>query len=97
MAPTGPEVVDFGISHAVDGTVLTQTGNILGSPGWMAPEQALGQGTTEAIDVFSWGATVAFAATGRPPFGEGRPEAILYRIVHEQPDLSGLNPWRWIP
>ncbi len=97
MAPTGPKVVDFGISHAVDGTVLTQTGNILGSPGWMAPEQALGQGTTEAIDVFSWGATVAFAATGRPPFGEGRPEAILYRIVHEQPDLSGLNPRLWNP
>jgi hypothetical protein len=97
MAPTGPKVVDFGISHAADGTALTQTGNVMGSPGWMAPEQALGHGTTEAIDVFSWGATVAFAATGRSPFGEGRPEAILYRVVHEQPDLNGLDPRLWNP
>lgn len=97
MSPTGPKVVDFGIAHAVDGTVLTQTGNILGSPGWMAPEQALGHGTTEAIDVFSWGATVAFAATGRSPFGEGRADAILYRIVHEDPDLSGLDRGLWNP
>ena len=56
MAPTGPKVVDFGISHAADGTALTQTGSIVGSPGWMAPEQALGHGTTAAIDVFAWGA-----------------------------------------
>ncbi len=97
MAPSGPKVVDFGISHAANGVALTQTGNILGSPGWMAPEQALGHGTTSAIDVFSWGATVAFAATGRSPFGEGRPDAILYRVVHEGADLSGLDPRLWSP
>ena len=92
MSPSGPKVVDFGISHAADGTALTLTGSIVGSPGWMAPEQALGNGTTAAIDVFAWGATVAFASTGRSPFGEGRPDAVLYRVVHEAPDLEGLDP-----
>ena len=92
MAPSGPKVVDFGISHAVDATALTQTGVVVGSPSWMAPEQAQGGETTPAVDVFSWGATVAFAATGRFPFGEGRPDAVIYRIVHEEPDLSGVDP-----
>ena len=92
MAPSGPKVVDFGVAHAADGTALTQTGFVVGSPGWMAPEQAIGSGTTPAIDIFSWGATVAFAATGRPPFGEGRPDAVLYRVVHEAPDTEGIDP-----
>lgn len=92
LAPGGPKVVDFGISHATDGTALTQTGIVLGSPSWMAPEQAVGRQITPAIDVFSWGATVAFAATGRSPFGEGRSDAVLYRVVHESPDLEGLDP-----
>lgn len=92
MGATGPKVVDFGIAHAADGTALTQTGLTVGSPSWMAPEQAIGQSGSAASDVFSWGATVAFAATGRSPFGEGRPEAVLYRVVHEPPDLVGLDP-----
>jgi serine/threonine protein kinase len=92
MAPSGPKVVDFGISHAADGTALTQTGVIVGSPSWMSPEQAQGRETTPAVDVFAWGATVAFAATGRFPFGEGRPDAVIYRVVHEDPDLSGVDP-----
>jgi serine/threonine protein kinase len=92
MAPAGPKVVDFGISHAADGTALTQTGVVVGSPSWMAPEQAQGRETIPAVDVFSWGATVAFAATGRFPFGEGRPDAVIYRVVHEEPDLSGVDP-----
>lgn len=92
MAPNGPKVVDFGISHAVEGTSLTQTGVVVGSPSWMAPEQAQGRETTPAVDVFSWGATVAFASTGRFPFGEGRPDAVIYRVVHEEPDLRGLDP-----
>lgn len=91
MAPSGPKVVDFGISHAADGTALTQTGVVVGSPSWMAPEQAQGRETTPAVDVFSWGATVAFAATGKSPFGEGRPEVLVYRVVHEEPDLSGVG------
>jgi serine/threonine protein kinase len=92
MAPSGPKVVDFGISHAADGTAVTQSGTVVGSPSWMAPEQAQGRETTPAVDVFSWGATVAFAATGRSPFGEGRPDAVIYRVVHEEPDLAGVDP-----
>ena len=92
MGTRGPRVVDFGISHAADETALTQSGIIMGSPAWMAPEQAQGEPTTPAVDVFSWGATVAFAATGRSPFGEGRPDAVIYRVVHEAPDLAGLDP-----
>ena len=65
---------------------------MVGSPSWMAPEQATGQSGSAATDVFSWGATVAFASTGRSPFGEGRPDAVLYRVVHEPPDLEGLEP-----
>jgi serine/threonine protein kinase len=92
MGTSGPKVVDFGIVHAADGTALTQTGVMVGSPSWMAPEQATGQSGAAATDVFSWGATVAFASTGRSPFGEGRPDAVLYRVVHEPPDLEGLDP-----
>jgi len=92
MGEHGPKLVDFGISIAADGTSLTQTGAIVGSPSWMAPEQAQGRPITAAVDVFSWGATVAFAATGRQPFGEGRPEAVMYRVVHEEPDLAGIDP-----
>jgi serine/threonine protein kinase len=91
MGEHGPKIVDFGISVAVDGTSLTQTGAVVGSPSWMAPEQAQGSATTSAADVFSWGATVAFAATGHQPFGEGRPDAVIYRVVHEEPDLAGLD------
>jgi serine/threonine protein kinase len=106
MADHGPKVVDFGISHAADGTSLTQTGAVVGSPSWMAPEQAQGRDCGPSVDVFSWGATVAFAATGRQPFGEGRPEAVVYRVVHEEPDLDGIDPrlapraersFRWRP
>jgi serine/threonine protein kinase len=92
MADHGPKVVDFGISHAADGTSLTQTGAVVGSPSWMAPEQVQGRECGPSVDVFSWGATVAFAATGRLPFGEGRPEAVVYRVVHEEPDLNGIDP-----
>jgi len=81
MADHGPRVVDFGISHAADGTSLTQTDAVVGSPSWIAPEQAQGRECGPSVDVFSWGATVAFAATGRLPFGEARPEAVVYRLV----------------
>ncbi len=91
MGASSPKVVDFGISHAPESTALTQTGVVIGTPSWMAPEQAQGREATPAVDIFSWGATVAFAATGRSPFGEGRPEAVLYRVVHEEPDLAGVD------
>jgi hypothetical protein len=82
-------VIDFGIAHAPDSTRITQTGMFMGTPGYLAPEVIEGKETGRASDVHSWGATVAFAATGRPPFGTGTFEAIFYRIVHGRPDLEG--------
>jgi serine/threonine protein kinase len=91
LTATGPKVIDFGIAQAVDATVLTRTGRTVGSPGFMAPEQILGQAAQPA-DVFAWGVTVAYAATGQSPFGGGPADAILYRVLHERPDLSGVPP-----
>jgi serine/threonine protein kinase len=89
LTATGPKVIDFGIAQAVDATVLTRTGITVGSPGFMAPEQILGQAAQPA-DVFAWGVTVAYSATGQSPFGAGPADAILYRVLHERPDLSGV-------
>ncbi|WP_412540808.1 serine/threonine-protein kinase [Longispora sp. K20-0274] len=87
----GPRVIDFGVARAVDGSSdLTRTGMMVGSPGWMAPEQARGGPVTQAADIFGWGCLVAFAATGRHPFGEGDSVTRVLQILHEQPDLSGL-------
>jgi serine/threonine protein kinase len=85
-----PHVIDLGLAIAADVTALTRSGLVIGTPGYLAPEQVTGAAVTEAVDVHAWGATVALAGTGRPPFGTGRPEAVLYRIVHEGPDLDGL-------
>jgi hypothetical protein len=85
-----PVVIDFGIAQAADSTRLTMTGMFMGTPGFMAPEIIEGQPSGPAADVHSWAATVAYAATGRPPYGTGQFEAIFYRIVHGEPDLAGL-------
>jgi serine/threonine protein kinase len=85
-----PVIIDFGISSITEATALTATGTSMGSPGWMAPEQVRGQPGGHATDVFAWAAVVVFAATGRAPFGVGRPEALAYRVVHEEPDLDGV-------
>ncbi len=92
LAGGEPVVIDFGIAHTPDSTRITQTGMFMGTPGYLAPEVIEGKYTGQASDVHSWGATVAFAATGRPPFGSGTFETIFYRIVHGQPDLSGCPP-----
>jgi hypothetical protein len=92
LAPDGPRVIDFGIARAADSTVVTGTGMLIGSPPFMAPEQVRGQDITAAVDVFALGAVAAFAATGRSPFGEGLDMGILYRVTHEEPDLSGCPP-----
>ncbi|WP_116244098.1 serine/threonine-protein kinase [Nocardiopsis sp. FIRDI 009] len=89
LAPDGPKVLDFGIARAVDETGLTRTGGLVGSPAWLSPERYRGVSGPEA-DVFAWGAMVAFAATGRPPFGNGGAETLMYRILSEEPDLDGL-------
>jgi len=84
-----PVVIDFGIAQGPDATRLTMTGMFMGTPGYLAPEVIEGQPSSEASDVHAWAATVAFAATGHPPFGTGGYEAIFYRIVNGQPDLTG--------
>src|SRR6516162_11597383 len=84
-----PVVIDFGIAQGPDATRLTMTGMFMGTPGYLAPEVIEGKPSTEASDVHAWGATVAFAATGRPPFGSGPYEGIFYRIVNGQADLAG--------
>ncbi|MFJ4618962.1 serine/threonine-protein kinase [Streptomyces sp. NPDC088812] len=88
----GPLLIDFGIARATDGTAsLTSTGVSVGSPGYMAPEQILGKGVTGAADVFSLGAVLAYAATGEPPFRGDTSAALLYKVVHEEPELDGLG------
>ncbi|MFC5799408.1 serine/threonine-protein kinase [Streptomyces formicae] len=88
----GPRLIDFGIARATDGTAsLTTTGVSVGSPGYMAPEQILGQGgVTGAADVFSLGAVLAYAATGAAPFPGDSSAALLYKVVHEEPELGFL-------
>ncbi len=85
-----PVVIDFGIAQALDSTRLTMTGMFMGTPGYLSPEVIEGQSSTSFSDVHAWGATVAFAATGRPPFGTGSYETIFYRIVNGKPDLTGV-------
>ncbi|MDH3036787.1 serine/threonine-protein kinase [Streptomyces sp. TRM75561] len=97
----GPLLIDFGIARAIGGTSrtksgestasLTSTGVSIGSPGYMSPEQILGKGVTGAADVFSLGAVLAYAATGAPPFPGDSSAALLYRVVHEPPELDGLT------
>ena len=87
-----PHVIDLGLATAADVTAMTRSGLVIGTPGYLAPEQVTGSAVSPAVDVHAWGATVALAGTGRPPYGTGRPEAVLYRIVHAEPDLEGLPP-----
>ncbi|MEV4558626.1 protein kinase [Kitasatospora sp. NPDC049285] len=89
----GPRLIDFGVARALDAaTALTHSGYVVGSPGFMSPEQAGGRPVGPAGDVFSLGALLAFAATGKAPFGEGVSAAVLlYRVIHEEPELTGLH------
>lgn len=92
LSPAGPRVIDFGIARAADATTHTLTGQVLGTPGYMAPEQVAGERVTPAADVFAWGGVVAFAASGDPPFGRNLSvPAALHRILHADPDLSMLE------
>jgi hypothetical protein len=85
-----PIVIDFGIAQAGDATRLTQTGLVMGTPGYLAPEVIEGQPSSPASDVHCWGTTMAFAATGHLPFGGGSYESIFYRIVSGRADLDGI-------
>jgi serine/threonine protein kinase len=90
IAADGPRVIDFGVSKAVEATMLTQSGIVMGSPGFMSPEQVEGNEVGPPSDVFSLGAVLAYAACGQGPFGTGPTSALLYRVVHGQPDISGV-------
>ncbi|WP_432173950.1 serine/threonine protein kinase [Streptomyces sp. Tue6028] len=90
LAPDGPRVLDFGIAHALDGTSVTRTGVMTGTAGWISPEGYRTGATGPAGDIFAWGALVAYAATGRLPFGTGAPDAVAARVMSAVPDLAGI-------
>ncbi|MEU9482171.1 serine/threonine-protein kinase [Streptomyces decoyicus] len=93
LVDDGPRVIDFGISKALEttgGTDLTKAGTVLGTPGFMSPEQALGQPVGPPSDVFSLGSLLVYATTGAGAFGDGSSHALLFRVVYEAPDLSAV-------
>ncbi|WP_052397556.1 serine/threonine-protein kinase [Streptomyces sp. NRRL F-5123] len=90
LADDGPRVIDFGIARAVAAAPLTTTGVAIGTPGYMAPEQLRTGGTGPEADVFALGSVLVFATTGHGPFDGMSSDGIGYRVVHEDPDLTGL-------
>ncbi|GGS99808.1 hypothetical protein GCM10010156_67330 [Planobispora rosea] len=90
LAPDGPRVIDFGIAKALDRT-STLTATAIGTPSYMTPEQLAGEAADSAADMFAWGCTMVFAATGQPPFGTDSLPAIFNRIMNMEPDLSGIT------
>src|SRR5215469_9548569 len=90
LGPDGPRVVDFGIARLVDAGSVTS--GVIGTPSFMAPEQLAGARPGSAVDIFAWAVTIVFAATGRSPFGSGAVHAVMWRIMSEDPDLSGVPP-----
>src|SRR5665647_2801680 len=87
-----PVVIDFGIAHFADDVRLTMTGLVMGTPGYLSPEVVEGAPVTEATDWWGWAATLAFAASGAPPFGRGPMDVVLDRVRRGQADLSGVDP-----
>ncbi|WP_412518423.1 serine/threonine-protein kinase [Actinomadura madurae] len=91
LSISGPRVIDFGIARALDmASSHTRTGQVVGTPGWIAPEQITTQQVTPAVDVFAWGCLVAFAASGRNPFGQGSFQLLAARAVHADPEVDDL-------
>ncbi|MBK3644407.1 serine/threonine-protein kinase [Streptomyces sp. NPDC001260] len=90
LSPKGPRIIDFGIAWATGASTLTHVGTAVGSPGFLAPEQVRGAAVTPATDVFALGATLAYASMADSPFGHGSSEVMLYRVVHEEPQLHGV-------
>ncbi|GGM66231.1 hypothetical protein GCM10010106_10360 [Thermopolyspora flexuosa] len=89
LSPLGPKVIDFGLARLADGS--TQSMLALGTPAYMSPEQARREKVTTASDIFSWGGVMVFAATGSPPFGSGPGQDVLYRVVHDEPQLPRID------
>ncbi|UIX35602.1 bifunctional serine/threonine-protein kinase/ABC transporter substrate-binding protein [Streptomyces sp. GQFP] len=98
LALDGPRLIDFGIARSTTATALTATDVVIGSPGYLSPEQAQARAGDMGppSDVFSLGCVLAYAATGRRPFGTGTPAAVIFRTVHEEPDLDTV-PWTLVP
>ncbi|MEU8582043.1 protein kinase domain-containing protein [Streptomyces abikoensis] len=92
LAEDGPRVIDFGIARALDATSRVTQSGVIGTPPFMSPEQLQGREATMASDVFSLSAVLAYAATGRGPFGDGPTASVVYRVVHDEPDLLGVPP-----
>lgn len=92
MEGRNPVLIDFGLARAAEDADITRTGWLLGTPGYLAPEILYGHTPDEASDIHSWAATVAFAGTGRPPFGTGPSVAVMDRVRRGEHDLSGLDP-----
>jgi serine/threonine protein kinase len=90
LADDGPRLIDFGISRRTETGKLTSTGLVVGSPGFMSPEQAEGGVAGPPSDVFSLGAVLVYAATGHGPFGGGSTAALVYRVVHAEPELEDV-------
>jgi predicted Ser/Thr protein kinase len=88
-----PVIIDFGIAHVPDATRLTKTGLVMGTPGYLAPEVIEGALSSGASDVHSWGATVAYAATGKQPFGSGTYQTIFFRVLEGKAELDGVPPY----
>ncbi|QXR00095.1 ABC transporter substrate-binding protein [Streptomyces sp. WY228] len=92
LALDGPRLIDFGIARHEGATALTTSGAVIGTPGYLAPEQASAAPPGPPADVFSLGCVLGYAAAGRPPFGEGGGAGALFRTIHEEPDLTGVPP-----
>ncbi|MBE2999280.1 serine/threonine protein kinase [Nocardiopsis sp. HNM0947] len=90
LAPDGPRVLDLGIAKALADSGLTRTGGLVGTPGWIAPEQLRGTPATGRSDVFTWANLVVYAATGSGAFGTGDTGTLARRVLHEPPDLDGV-------
>ncbi|GLU48986.1 serine/threonine protein kinase [Nocardiopsis ansamitocini] len=91
LAPDGPRVIDFGIAKATEQTKVLASA-VIGTPAYMAPEQIEGVALTPHVDVFSWGAVMAYAATGRNAFDGPNVPAVIKRVIMDEPDLAGLDP-----
>ncbi len=87
-----PVIIDFGIAHLADESRITMTGLVMGTPGYLSPEMIEGEQVSTAADWWGWASTVAFAASGRPPFGTGPVEVVLDRVRRGRPDLNGIEP-----
>ena len=91
LTSEGPRVIDFGIARSSDASALTRTGVALGTPAYMAPEQAAGETVGPAGDVFSFGGVLTYALTGTGPFGHGAVHEVIYRVLHMPPDLGAIT------